>query len=178
MKIESRQRALVIFAAAALGLFLFDRLIYSPLSRAWKTRSERILALTQSADKGALLVEREQAIRERWNQMRTHTLPHNASAAENEVLKAFDRWSQDSHISITSIKPQWRSSGEDFVTLECRAIGFGSIQAVTRFLYELEKDPLALKVDVVEIGARDKNGDQLTLGLQVSGLMLSPPPQL
>lgn len=177
MKIENRQRTLVIVAATALALFLSDRLVYSPLVRIWKARAERITSLTQSVDKGTLLLEREQAIRDRWSQMRTNTLPQNASAAENEVLKAFDRWSQESHISITSIKPQWRSSGDDYLTLECRTVGFGSIQALTRFLYELEKDPLALKVEAVEIGARDKNGDQLTLGLQVSGLMLNPTPQ-
>ena len=41
---------------------------------------------------------------------------------------------------------------------------------------ELEKDPLALKIDSVEINARDNNGQQLSLGLQVSGLRLNPQP--
>jgi hypothetical protein len=59
------------------------------------------------------------------------------------------------------------------MTLECRADAFGSIQAVSRFLYEVERDPLALKVEVVEIMPRDTAGQQLTLGLQVSGLVLN-----
>ena len=58
------------------------------------------------------------------------------------------------------------------MTLECRADAFGSIQAVTRFLYEVEKDSLALRVEAVEITARDNDGQQLTIGLQVSGLQL------
>ena len=40
---------------------------------------------------------------------------------------------------------------------------------------ELDKDPLAVKVDLVELTARDKEGKQLTLGLQVSGLLINPP---
>ena len=97
--------------------------------------------------------------------------------AENEVLKAFDRWSQESRISVSSIKPQWKRTSDDFMTLECRADAFGSVSAITRFLYEVEKDPLALKVEAVEISARDNTGQQLSLGVQLSGLMLNPPPQ-
>ena len=108
--------------------------------------------------------------------MNTNTLPENVSAAENQVLRAFDRWSQDSQISIASIKPQWKQAGEDYMTYECRADAFGSLQAITRFLYEIEKDPMALKIESVEINARDNNGQQLSLGLQVSGLRLNPKP--
>ena len=49
--------------------------------------------------------------------------------------------------------------------------------ALTRFLYSVEKDSLAMKVDSVEIVSRDNDGQQLTLGLQVSGLVLNPPEQ-
>ena len=35
-------------------------------------------------------------------------------------------------------------------------------------------DPVALKVDSVEISARGDNGDQLALALQVSGLVFNP----
>jgi hypothetical protein len=106
--------------------------------------------------------------------MRTNTLPVEISVAENEVLKAFERWSQDSRISITSIRPQWKRNADDYVTLECRADAHGDIRSLTRFLYDLEQDPLALKVDLVEITSNDNNGQQLSLGVQVSGLILHP----
>jgi hypothetical protein len=34
---------------------------------------------------------------------------------------------------------------------------------------------MALKLELVELGARDKEGQQLSLGLQLSGLVLNPP---
>jgi hypothetical protein len=125
---------------------------------------------------GAQLRDRERTIRERWTGMKTNTLPENISAAENEVLRAFDRWSQESRISIASIKPQSKQEDVDYITYECRADAFGNLQAITRFLYEIEKDSLALKIDSVEINARDTTGQQLSLGLQVSGLRLNPKP--
>jgi len=44
------------------------------------------------------------------------------------VLRAFDRWSQDSRISISSIKPQWKQAADDYMTYECRADAFESMQ--------------------------------------------------
>ena len=60
------------------------------------------------------------------------------------------------------------------MTLECRVDGFGNLSSLTRFLYDVEKDPMALKVEAVEITARDNDGQQLSLALQVSGLLLTP----
>ena len=174
MRINNRQQLLAIAAGLALGLLLGDRMVLSPLMRSWKARTVRIAQLQKDIAQGALLLDREETIRNRWEKMRTNTLPDNVSAAENEVLQAFEHWSQVSQISIASIKPQWKRTDEDHMTLECRADAFGSMEAVTRFLYNVERDPLALKVDSVEITSRDNDGRQLSLGLQVSGLLLNP----
>jgi hypothetical protein len=177
MKIENRQHALAFLAAAGVALLVADKVILAPLISGWKQRSARIVELKKSITQGALVMQRESRIRERWQHMRSHTLPDDVSEAENEVLRAFERWSDDSRISVSSIKPQWKRAGEDYVTLECRADAFGSIQTLARFLYNVEKDPLALKVETVEITSRDDNGQQLALSLQVSGLLLNPPTQ-
>src|SRR5439155_9109755 len=121
MKIKNRQQALAIVAIGAVALLVSERLIFSPLARSWKARSDRIAELKESIRQGAFLLDRERAIRSRWDSMRTNTLPNNVSAAENEVLKAFDRWSRDSRISISSIRPQWKRNSDDYMTLECRA---------------------------------------------------------
>lgn len=170
-----RQQLLTILTVVAVSLWAGDKLIISPLTRAWKQRSARIAELRRSVTQGLLLLEREETIRDRWESMRTNTLPAETSVAENMVLKAFDRWSQDSRISITSIKPQWKRNADDYMTLECRVDAFGSLSTLTQFLYNVEKDPLDLKVEAVEISARDNGGAQLTLGLQVSALLLNPP---
>lgn len=177
MRIDNRQRFLAILAGVGVGLLVADKMILTPLINGWKDRADRIVELRKSISKGALVLQREDRIRERWDSMRTNTLPDNISQAENEVLRAFERWSEDSHISVSSIKPQWKRAGDDYMTLECRADAFGSIQAVSRFLYNVEKDPLALKVESVEISSRDDSGRQLSLALQVSGLLLNPQAQ-
>ncbi len=177
MEIKNRQRMLVIAAALGVAFLLGDKLIVTPLTESWQARAKQIAELTKQVNQGSLLVSRDSVIRDRWDQMRTNTLPMDVSFAENDVLTAFERWSKLSGISISSIKPQWKQAGEDFMTLECRADAYGNIQAVTRFLYEVEKDPLALRVEAVEITSRDNDGQQLAIGLQVSGLQLGVVPE-
>ena len=174
MNIKNRQHVLAIVAIAAIALLAGDKLVVSPLANSWKERAARIADLRRSVTQGSLLLLREETIRSRWQGMRTNMLPTNPSVAENDLLRAFERWSQDSRLGVTSIKPQWKQTSEDYMTLECRADASGNIQALTRFLYNVEKDPLALKVEAVEITARDKDGQLLSLALQVSGLLFNP----
>jgi len=171
---KNRQQLLTILAAVGIGLFIADKLVFTPLVAGWKERSTRIAELRKSVAQGEALIQRGNRIRDRWDSMRTNTLPDEVSAAENQVLKAFERWSDESRISISGIKPQWKRASDDYMTLECRADAFGTIHALTRFLHSLEKDPLALRVESVEITARDETGQQLALAIQVSGLLLNP----
>jgi len=174
MNINKRQQLLAILAIGVVAIWAGDKLLFTPLAKLWKQRVVQIADLRKSVNQGAQLLDRKNGIHSRWDLMRTNTLPTENSVAENQVLRAFDRWSQDSRISITSIKPQWKHNADDYVTLECRVDAFGSLPTLTRFLYDVEKDPLALKVEAVEITSRDNDGQQLSLALQVSGLSLTP----
>jgi Tfp pilus assembly protein PilO len=173
MNMNKRQQLLAIIAIAVVAIWAGDKLIFTPLTQLWKQRGTQIADLRKSVTQGSLLLDRKRAIRARWDIMRTNTLPTENSVAEDQVLKAFDRWSQDSRISVTSIKPQWKHNADDYATLECRVDAFGSLPNITRFLYDVEKDAMALKVDSLEITTRDNDGQQLSLALQVSGLVLT-----
>lgn len=169
---KNRQQLLTALALGFVGLWAAESLLLTPLARSWLSRNGKIANLRKQIREGELLVHREQGIRDRWHQMQTNTLPAEVSAAESLVLGAFDGWSQESRVSILSIKPQWKRNEDDYMVLECRVDAAGSLSTITRFLYEIEHDPLALKVNSVELSSRDTTGSPLTLGLQVSGLVL------
>jgi hypothetical protein len=174
MTIQTRQQWLGVLTIVAIALWGADRLVIGPLTASWKARAARIHDLKQSVSQGAYLLERHDTIRDRWEQMRAQTLPAQFSAAEDLVLKAFDRWAKESGASIGSIRPQWKSQDPDYSLLECRADASGNLTAIARFLYELERDPLALKVDQLEMTSTDNNGSQILLTLQVSSPLLTP----
>ncbi len=173
MQIKNRQQMLVIVAAVVFGLLVADKLVITPLTKAWKTRAERIADLRKKVDDGVKLIEREQVLNDRWAQMRTNALPKEQSRAEQQVLNAFDKWSQDARISVNSVTPQWRRDRDDLLTLQCRVDAAGSIGTLAKFLYNVERDPMALRIESLEIAARDKDGQNLSLGLQIGGLVLN-----
>jgi hypothetical protein len=172
VQIKNRQQVLLFGAAIALAVLLGDSFVFTPLINGWQARGKRIDELKRSIDQGQTMLDREHIVRSRWTHMSTNTLSSNASIAQGQIFKAFERWSQDSRMKVNSIKPQWKHSDE-YTTLECRANATGDIQSLSKFLYDAEKDPLAVKVDSVEITSRDNNGQQLSLVLQISGLVLN-----
>ena len=175
MQIKNRQQLLIIGAIAAIALFAGDQLVLEPLSKAWTTRAKRISELRNKIADGKRLVQREQNIRSRWEQMSRNALTNNTSAAEQQVFKAIDLWAQNSGVAVSAITPQWKHDSDDYMTFECRVDAAGDLGKLSRFLYSVERDPMALKLELVELGARDKEGQQLSLGLQLSGLVLNTP---
>ena len=173
MKLKNRQQLLTIAAIALVGFFAADKLIFTPLGAAWTSRSKRIADLRKKVDDGTRLANREKSLRARWDFMRTNTLPNNESATEQQVLQAVDRWARDSSVTITSVGQQWKHDNDDYMTLLCRIEATSNLDRLRHFLYELEKDPMALKIESLDISSRDTEGQQLSVGLQISGLVLT-----
>lgn len=173
MNSANRQKLLTVVAAITVVLWAGDTLVVEPLIKNWRNRAAAIKKLRDDVRDGERTLSRKQSIQQRWEQMRTNMLPAEVSAAKTRAVEAFDRWSESSQISITSIDPQEKRGADDAMTVECHVAAYGSISAVTRFLYELEKDPRAFKVESLQLGSRDNDGQQLTLNLVVSSVLLN-----
>jgi hypothetical protein len=174
VKIEERQRFLIILTITAVALFAADKLVFGPLTKVWKARSVQIAELRREVADGTLLLHREKSLRAHWDDIRTNALPDNTSMAEQQLLKAFDTWSQESRVSITGITPQWKHDADDYMTLECRVDASGDLATLSRFIYDIENDPMALKFESLELSSRDNAGRELTMGIRLSGLVLTP----
>jgi Tfp pilus assembly protein PilO len=175
VKVENRQQMLVMLTIAAVALYVGVNFVFTPLQGWWSARSAQIKNLGDKVKNGQALVKRETAIRGHWANMVTNALPPNTSLAEQRLLEAVDNWSRSSGVEITSIMPQWKQEDTNYLTLNCRVETSGDIGALSRFLYDLEKGPMALRVDSVELGTHDNIGQQMTLGMDLNGLVLVSP---
>ncbi len=174
MQIKNRQQFLLILTLAALALFVGNMLVYEPMAKWWKAREAKVAELRQEVTQGKALIKRESVIRGEWDSMRTNSLPNDASQAEQQVLRAFNNWAGDSGVNVSSITPQWQDDQNDYSTLDCRVEVSGDLQTLSRFLYEIENDPMALQLESVALTSTDERGQTLNLGLQISGLALVP----
>jgi len=175
VEIKNRQQLLIIVTLGIVALFAADNIILTPLGGLWSARSKEIAQLRTKVTDANALAKRETTLRARWDEMRRNTLPDNPSLAQEQILQAFDRCARESGVTITSINPQ-RHDGDDYSTLQCRVEASGNLNRLAQFLYTMEKDPMALRFENIEISAHDAEGQVLSIGLQVSGLIL--PPQL
>ena len=126
-------------------------------------------------DEGRLIIKREEGIRSRWDSMRKNSLPANTSQAEQNVLQSMSEWARSSGVDLTSVMPQWKTESTNYLSLACRVESAGNMGTLSRFLYDLEKGPMALRLDSVELSSRDASGEKLTMGLELNGLALTLP---
>jgi len=173
MKIEDRQKYLIVLTIALLALLLGNMIVFKPLAGVWKSRQKAITKLSNQVDEGKKLQINGASIRSEWAEKSAKTLPSNTSQAEQQVLKAFEGWSQESAATITGITPQWKLDSTNYMTLNLRVEATGDLGTLSRLVYDIEQNTIALKLDSVEFSTHDTFGQQLTLGLQLSGLALT-----
>ena len=171
---QNRQTVLLVVVGIGIGLLILDSLVLTPLTKTWEAHSAEIARLKKDVARGRGVIEQQSRINRVWKEMQDGALPKDPGQAEQDLITAFDSWGRANNIELGSIKPQWKRGTDRYSTLECRVDATGSITTLSRFLYELEKSPLALRVDAVELTSRDDGGNKLTLGLVVSGLRMTP----
>jgi hypothetical protein len=169
-----RQRTLLVVVIILVGLWLGDKILISPLTSLWTRRQEAIKALDTKVKSGKRLIQRGNYVRSEWQQMQNNTLPNNDSLAQEQLLSAVHQWEQDSGVTINGIVPQWKD-GEDYRTIVCRIDAVGPVSTLAHFIYDVEKGPLGVRVESLDATSRDPNGQQIALGLQISGLVLATP---
>ena len=91
------------------------------------------------------------------------------------MFKAVDAWSQGSGAEVTSLMPQWKNDATNYMTLTCRVETAGDLGALSKFLYDVERGPAAVRVDSLELTERDKDGQQFTMSAEINGLALNQP---
>ena len=174
-KIQNRQQLLIVLTIVAAALLIGDHLVFEPLVNLWSARSHQIAGLRAQVRDGNLLVKRADALRGRWQGMQQNALPADTSLAGQQVLGALYNWSRSSGAEITGILPQWKYDSTNYMTFNCRVEASGAMGALSQFLYDVEKGPMALKLDSAALSAHDATGQQLSLTLQISGLALLQP---
>jgi Tfp pilus assembly protein PilO len=174
MKIQNRQQVLMLVVLGLIALWAANLLIYGPMVKWWQTRQDKIKELRREVSQGKSLIRRETYVRSEWANMRTNSLPDDSSLAEQQVLRSLNNWVADSGVNVSSVTPQWQMDEDDYSTLDCRVEASGDLGTLSRFLYQIESNPMALQLASLDLTANDERGQQLTMGLEISGLALIP----
>jgi hypothetical protein len=172
MENKNREKILAILAGTALGLLLLNYVVISPMIDSWQSRTKQIKDLKDKIASGTSLIRRQEYVEGDWNRMRTNALDSNPATAEKQLFTAFDHWVSQSGVTEGSFRPQVQDTDDGYSTIDCRADVSGDMETIVHFFKNMEKDPLGVKIESFELTSRDDNGRQMTLGLNLSGLVL------
>jgi hypothetical protein len=175
INLPNRQLLLIKIAAAGLGLLILNAVVISPLGDLWTEHADEIARLKTSVADGRSLIGRGPSLQRHWADMQAGALPRDPAQSEHDVIANFETWSRATGVDLGSVKLLWKHGATDDTSLlECRLDATGTLAALSRFLFEVERSPLALRVESNELLSRDDSGQRLTLSLIATGLRLSP----
>jgi Tfp pilus assembly protein PilO len=175
METKNRERLLLFITLGCLALLALNWLVIKPLSNSWHSRADRIEQLRKQLADGALMLGRQDYIRGRWDNMSTNALSSTPTVAERQLFNEFDKWVTASEVTEGSFKPQLKPTDDNYSVMECHAEVTGNYSTIIRFLYELEKDPMGVQIEGVDLTSRDDSGQEISLGIDLSGLLLPTP---
>ena len=163
----------MVLVIAAAGLWVAVTFIYTPLSNLWSARQTQIRELADKVKSGNSLIKLETDRRRTWGNMSANALPANTSLAQQQLIKAFANWANAAGVELNTINPQWKNDSTNYMTLNCHVEASGTLGPLSQFLYSVEQGSMALRLDSLELSARDKEGQQMTLSTEINGLALS-----
>ncbi len=175
MQIKNRQQFLTILTLTAVGLLALDRIVRPPLAKIWDERATRIAKLKRDVKEGQGLQQRKNWLRGHWEDIQKSSLTNDTTAAEGQLWSSLNNWVIYSGVVLQNVAPTWKQGNDPaYKTLDCRVDASGSIDRLSEFLYAMETDKMALRVQSIEMTSKDANGGTIGLGIQLSALVLAP----
>ena len=169
---NKREKLLLTVALLAVAILIGDRLVLGPLVDSWQARKKEIEKLEENINKGNKLLPREEATMKKWRTYLRDNLNNTNSIAEDEVLRAIEKWTGDSGVLLTSIKPQWQNHDDRYQTYDVRLVAEGTMQEAVEFVHAIESDELPLKIEQLELASREKTGQLINVSIHFTGLQL------
>jgi hypothetical protein len=171
MGLSKRERVIALITVVVVGGLLADRLIVTPglrqLTQTKNQKQELLAELTEARN----LFERRRLLERKWKTMLSDGLRNDAEA-ESRVARALDEWSQDTRLTLTSVKPDRVAGDKGLKEMTFVVAGRGQLGSVAQFLYKAETAELPIKIKDMQLGSTSESGDSMSLQLRLSTLYL------
>jgi Tfp pilus assembly protein PilO len=172
MGLSKRERIIVLMTIVVVGALGADRLVLAPVTdRLGQLKSEEQQLAAQFKQAQNLIERRKQA--ERKSKTLLPGVLQGDTEAESRVGKALGKWSEDAGVMLTSVKPDRMPGDKGLKEIVFVVVGKGSLDAVTWFVYQVERSELPIKVKSMQLGSTSESGQSISLELHLSTLYLA-----
>ncbi len=172
MILSKRERYLVTATIIAVSMLVLDQHIVTPFLEGRALLEAERQSLLREMEGAANQFARRRRMEPKWKDMLAAGLNSDASEAESQFLHALRNWSQESGLTLSSVKPQRIAREGELQEITFQAAGTGSMHSVAQFLWRLETASLPIKVKELQLDSRKEGADDLSLQLRISVLYL------
>ena len=171
MVLSKRERMILIVAIVAVVLLIADKFIVGPISARREEIKTRKLELQAELENAQVLFSRQKLMERKWKTLLSDGLKNDAEA-ESKIARALDSWSKNAMLTLSSVKPERVASDKGLKEMTFVVAGTGTLEAVSRFLWQIETASMPVKVMDMQVGSSNETGQSMSLQLRLSALCL------
>ena len=169
--LSKRERIMAIMAVAVVGLLVLNKFLIGPVTAKLQEIKTQKSQLLIELDEAQNLFRKRRVLEKQWKNVLSDGL-RNEVEAESKVGRALDEWSKESRLMLSSVKPDRVASDKGLQEMTFVVVGTGSLDAVARFLWQIETAPLPIKVKDMQLGSSNESGQSMSVQLRLSALCL------
>lgn len=174
MVLTKRERVIALITGVVVAALIGNTFILDPmLGKLEQVENEKLLLLAEVNEAQDLFDRRRLRERE-WKTMLSDGMRSDAEA-ESRIARVLDDWSEDARLVLSSVKPERVASEKGLKEMTFSVVGTGSLEAVARFLWQVETTALPVKVKDMQLSAMSESGDSMSLQLRVSAIYFGTP---
>ncbi|MBN1805914.1 MAG: hypothetical protein JW837_11745 [Sedimentisphaerales bacterium] len=171
MVLSKREKTILITAITAVAMLVADKFIVGPISERREEIKAQKLELQTKLENAQTLFSRRRVMEKKWKTLLSDGL-QNDTETESKIARALDEWSNEAILTLSSVKPERVASDKGLKEMTFVVAGTGTLEAVSRFLWQIETAPMPIKVKDMQIGSTNETGQSMSLQLRLSALCL------
>ncbi len=173
MVLTKRERIILIVTLVCVGLLIVSEFMVDPVQEKLDEMEAERQQLQVELEEAQVLMSNQGAMQRKWNALVSDGLRNDAEA-ESKVLGDLWEWSGEAGLAVSSIKPDRVTSDQGLQEMIFTVAGKGTLESVSRFLWEIETAALPAKIKDMQLGSGSESDGMMSLQLHLSVLYLGP----
>ena len=169
--LSKRERIIAVVAIAAVGFLVLNKFLIGPVADKLQQLEMQKQQLQVELNEAQNLFQRRRMLEKDWRAMLADGL-RNEVEAESKIARAIDGWSRESSLTLSSVKPDRTAADKGLTEITFVVAGTGTLEAVARFLWQVETTPLPIKVKDMQLGSSNESGQSMSVQLRLSAICL------
>lgn len=174
MNLSRRERWCLLIACLMVGLWALDAWVLSPIWNAYQDDADEAQRLEQNVLAAKRLLRNAKMLRQEWSDRRKAGVTMGVSESETRLLSVLGSWAQKTGLHVSSMKAERREHPNDktMQVITCRVVANGTMEAMTRFLWDLETAGLPLRVELCQFSSADPTRNSVSIQIQLSTICI------